>query len=51
MIGDNLEWDVAAPMRLGITGIWHDRFRTGLPEGSPVRPDRIVYGVGELLGE
>ena len=49
MIGDNLEWDVAAPMRLGITGIWHDRFRTGLPEGSRVRPDRIVRGVGELL--
>ena len=49
MIGDNLEWDVAAPMRLGITGIWHDRFKTGLPEGAPVRPDRIVYGISELL--
>ena len=51
MVGDNLEWDVAAPMRLGITGIWHDRFRTGLPESSPVQPDRIVFGVGELLGD
>ncbi len=49
MIGDHLEWDVAAPMRLGITGIWHDRFKTGLPERSAVTPDRIVYGVGELL--
>jgi putative hydrolase of the HAD superfamily len=49
MIGDNLEWDVAAPMRLGITGIWHDRFKSGLPEASAVQPDRIVYGVGELL--
>jgi putative hydrolase of the HAD superfamily len=49
MVGDNLEWDVAAPMRLGITGIWHDRFRTGLPAGSVVKPDRIVLGVGELL--
>jgi putative hydrolase of the HAD superfamily len=49
MVGDNLEWDVAAPMRLGIMGIWHDRFRTGIPEASPVRPDRIVYGLSELL--
>ena len=49
MVGDNLEWDVAAPMRLGITGIWHDRFRSGLPDDSPVRPDRIVHAISELL--
>jgi putative hydrolase of the HAD superfamily len=49
MVGDNLEWDVAAPMWLGITGIWHDRFKAGLPEPCEVRPDRIVYGVNELL--
>jgi putative hydrolase of the HAD superfamily len=49
MIGDNLEWDVAAPMRLGITGIWHDRFRTGLPEGAAVVPDRTVLGVHEIF--
>jgi putative hydrolase of the HAD superfamily len=49
MVGDNLEWDVAAPMRLGITGIWHDRFRTGLPAGSAVTPDRIVLAISELL--
>jgi putative hydrolase of the HAD superfamily len=22
MVGDNIEWDVAAPMRLGMRGIW-----------------------------
>ncbi len=49
MIGDNLEWDVAAPMRLGIKGIWHDRFKTGLPETSTVQPDRIVHSLDELL--
>ena len=49
MVGDNLEWDVAAPMRLGITGIWHDRFKSGLPDPCPVTPDRIVYGISELL--
>jgi putative hydrolase of the HAD superfamily len=49
MIGDNLESDVAAPMRLGIAGIWHDRFKTGLPLDATVRPDRIVYGIAKLL--
>ena len=49
MVGDNLEWDVAAPMRLGITGIWHDRFRTGLPATSNVKPDRIILGISYLL--
>jgi putative hydrolase of the HAD superfamily len=32
MVGDNLEWDVAAPMRLGLTGISLDRFRRGLSQ-------------------
>ena len=49
MVGDNLEWDVAAPMRLGISGIWHDRFKTGLPEGASVTPDRVIFGLSELL--
>jgi putative hydrolase of the HAD superfamily len=49
MVGDNLEWDVAAPMRLGLTGIWLDRFATGLPEGAAVTPNRIVLAISELI--
>jgi putative hydrolase of the HAD superfamily len=49
MAGDNLEFDVAAPMRLGLTGIWVDRYGTGLPEVSPVKPDRIVIALAEVL--
>jgi putative hydrolase of the HAD superfamily len=49
MVGDNLEWDVAAPQRLGIFGIWHDFEGTGLPEGSTVQPDRIISALSELL--
>ncbi|HLF78248.1 MAG TPA: HAD family hydrolase [Dehalococcoidia bacterium] len=49
MTGDNLEWDVAAPMRLGITGIWLDRHKTGLPDASPVQPHRIILSLNELL--
>jgi putative hydrolase of the HAD superfamily len=48
MAGDNLEWDVAAPQRAGITGIWVDVRGEGLPEGHPTRPDRIVRRISEL---
>jgi putative hydrolase of the HAD superfamily len=57
MVGDNLEWDVAAPMRLGITGIWLDRHSAGLPvsataklfEDGSRQPDRIIRAISELL--
>ena len=49
MIGDNLEWEVAAPQRLGITGIWNDVRGRGLPDGAHVRPDRIVRSFREVL--
>jgi len=38
MVGDNLEWEVEAPQRLGIYAIWMDVHGEGLPEGSTVRP-------------
>ena len=49
MIGDNLEWEVEAPQRLGIYAIWMDVHGDGLPEGSTVRPDRIIRSLTELL--
>jgi putative hydrolase of the HAD superfamily len=49
MIGDELEWDVAAPQRLGSYGVWLDFASLGLPEGSPVDPDRIIGSLSELL--
>jgi putative hydrolase of the HAD superfamily len=48
MVGDNLEWDVAAPQRQGIYGIWIDVRGSGLPAAHPVRPDRIVRHLSEL---
>jgi putative hydrolase of the HAD superfamily len=48
MAGDNPEWDVAAPQRQGIYGIWVDRWARGLAEGHPVRPDRIIRRLAEL---
>ena len=49
MVGDNLEWEVAAPQRLGIHAIWFDAHGAGLPEGSAIRPDRVVRKLSELL--
>jgi putative hydrolase of the HAD superfamily len=48
MIGDNLEWDVAAPQRLGICGVWVDYAKTGLPPGCKVCPDRIIRSLSEV---
>ena len=50
MVGDNLEWDVAAPQRLGIVGIWIDHAGAGLPASNGVRPDRVIRALPELLG-
>jgi putative hydrolase of the HAD superfamily len=49
MIGDNLEWEVVAPQRLGIFAIWYDGYGQGLPPDSPIRPDRIIRSLAELL--
>ena len=49
MVGDNLEWEVIAPQRLGIHAIWHDSLGGGLPPGTQARPDRIIRSLRELL--
>jgi putative hydrolase of the HAD superfamily len=49
MVGDNLEWEIVAPQRLGIYAIWHDGYGVGLPFDSPIRPDRIIRRLSELL--
>ena len=51
MVGDNLEWDVAGPQREGITGIWIDARRTGVPHGHAVRPDRIINRLADLRSD
>ena len=49
MVGDNLEWEVEVPQRLGIYAIWMDVHGEGLPQGSRVKPDRIIRSLAELL--
>jgi FMN phosphatase YigB (HAD superfamily) len=48
-VGDNLEWEVEAPQRLGIYAIWIDVHGDGLPEGSTIKPDRIIRSLTELV--
>jgi putative hydrolase of the HAD superfamily len=50
MVGDNLEWDVAAPQRLGLRGVWVDAHGRGVPSPSPTRPDLIVRTFAEFVG-
>ena len=50
MVGDNLEWDVAAPQRLGLRAVWIDARGRGLPEHTSVRPDHIIRSLAELRG-
>lgn len=49
MVGDNLEWDVLAPQRLGLRGIWVDGSGQGLPKSCPAAPHRIIRAFPDLL--
>lgn len=49
MVGDNLEWDVLAPQRLGLRGVWVDAPGQGLPKSCSVAPHRIIRAFPELL--
>ncbi len=51
MIGDNLDWDVKGPQRLGIFAIWVDFAGKGLPDATQVHPDRIIRNLSEILEE
>jgi putative hydrolase of the HAD superfamily len=48
-VGDNIEWDVAAPQRLGVYAVWIDAARAGVPPRSAVQPQRIIHSLAELL--
>ena len=49
MVGDNLEWEVVAPQRLGIYAIWYDPTGEGFAARLDGRPDRIIRTLSELL--
>jgi putative hydrolase of the HAD superfamily len=50
MVGDNLDWDVIAPQRLGIQGVWIDLDGGGLIPEASLRPNVIVRTLSDLRG-
>lgn len=51
MVGDDLARDITGAQQIGIFSIWHDFNKSGLPEDSKVKPDRIINNLSELLKE
>ena len=49
MVGDNLVNDVGGAQAVGIYGIWVDWQGAGLPENSPIKPDRTICSIVELV--
>jgi putative hydrolase of the HAD superfamily len=41
--------EVVTPQRLSIYAIWMDVHGEDLPVGSPIKPDRIIRSLAELL--
>jgi putative hydrolase of the HAD superfamily len=48
MAGDNLEWDVREPQRLGLSTVWIDVRGGGLPAHTDIRPHHIVRRLSEI---
>jgi len=49
MVGDSLEADIAGAQGVGVHSIWVDAGAWGLPEDAPVRPQRTIRAIAELL--
>ncbi len=48
MVGDNFEWEVAAPQRLGLRSVWVNPGNRPPPQGGPV-PFRTIDSLSDLL--
>ena len=49
MVGDNLEFDIRGAQQAGIYAVWVDARGGGLPDGTTVRPDRIIGALSDLV--
>lgn len=48
-VDDWRQWEVAAPQRLGIRGIWVDTCGCGLPSDADITPYRIINSLSDIL--
>jgi putative hydrolase of the HAD superfamily len=49
MVGDNFEWEVVVPRRLGLGTVWVDRHGKGIPYGASVAPDHVIRSLDQIL--
>lgn len=49
MVGDNWSWEVVAPQRLGIKGIWVNAQGAAVPDDGRIRPFRVIKSLAELV--
>jgi putative hydrolase of the HAD superfamily len=49
MVGDNFDWEVAAPQALGIKGVWIDHKGHGVPTAASVQPYLVIGQLSDLL--
>jgi putative hydrolase of the HAD superfamily len=49
IVGDNFEWEVVVPQRLGLGTVWIDRQGKGLPNGVSVAPDHVIRSLDQIL--
>ncbi|MBI4976992.1 MAG: HAD family hydrolase [Spirochaetes bacterium] len=51
IVGDNLEWEIAVPRRLGFFTVWCNHRGQKLPEDAAAkRPDAMIQSLNELVG-
>jgi putative hydrolase of the HAD superfamily len=49
-VGDNIEWDVGAPQKLGIHGVWVNRNGSpGVERFPSIAPDLVIKELSDLL--
>lgn len=48
MVGDNWNWEVVAPQRLGIKGVWVNAQGIPTPDDGHIQPFRIIKTLSEL---
>jgi putative hydrolase of the HAD superfamily len=49
MVGDNFEWEVVVPQRLGLSTVWVDRRAAGVPAESTVVPNYVITSLDQIL--
>jgi len=49
MVGDNWEWEVVTPQRLGMKGIWVNAQDAAIPDNGRTQPFRVVKSLAELM--